>query len=293
MIYYVLVFLSVVLLALNFAVTKKYQIETGGGFRQALIFNAIVSAATSVIFLVYYGFRFEFTLYSFIISVIKSGAALLYTIIGFRLLKTGKMAVYTLFLMLGGMLMPYFYGILFLGESITVLRAAGIIIMIASIIANSFDGGAKRGKSVSAGNLLMCAAVFLLNGIVSITSKMHQVETVHRTVSTGGFVIMGSLTTLMLCIILLPFTGKKAEKKKPDLKFVLPLCAASGAAGGVSYFLQLVGASHLPATVLYPMITGGAIFLTALAGRIFYKEKLDKIKTVSVAAAFAATFMFL
>mgnify|MGYP003291970998 CR=1 FL=1 len=42
--------------------------------------------------------------------------AALYSLIGFRVLKAGNMSVYSMFLMSGGMLLPYVFGVLFLDE---------------------------------------------------------------------------------------------------------------------------------------------------------------------------------
>ena len=70
------------------------------------------------------------------------------------------------------------------------------------------------------------------------------------------------------------------------------LIAASAVMGGLSYLFQLMGASHLPATALYPMVTGGTIVLTALAGRVCFKEKQSLKGWMSVGIAFSGTIMF-
>ena len=57
--------------------------------------------------------------------------------------------------------------------------------------------------------------------------------------------------------------------------------------------LQLLGEKTLPATVLYPFITGGSIVFSSLAGVIFFKEKLSAKLIISVMLCFAGTVMFL
>ena len=71
------------------------------------------------------------------------------------------------------------------------------------------------------------------------------------------------------------------------------LAVGSAFLSGVSYSLQLIGAKELPATVLYPMITGGAIIFTALSARIFFKEKPTKAQIISIALCFVGTLLFL
>lgn len=63
--------------------------------------------------------------------------------------------------------------------------------------------------------------------------------------------------------------------------------------GGVSYLFQLKGAINLPATVLYPFITGGSIIFTALAGRVFFGEKPKKRTLTGIALCFLGTVLFL
>lgn len=61
----------------------------------------------------------------------------------------------------------------------------------------------------------------------------------------------------------------------------------------ISYMLQLIGAESLPASVLYPFITGGLIILTSFAGVAFLKEKLTIRQWMAVTACFVGTLLFL
>lgn len=63
--------------------------------------------------------------------------------------------------------------------------------------------------------------------------------------------------------------------------------------GGMAYLFQLKGALSLPATVLYPFVTGGSIIFTALAGRIFFGEKPKKRTLTGIALCFLGTVLFL
>ena len=62
---------------------------------------------------------------------------------------------------------------------------------------------------------------------------------------------------------------------------------------GCSFFFQQLGAAALPASVMYPLMTGGSIVLTALAGFLIFKEKPTRIALIGLAITFAATFLFL
>ena len=111
-------------------------------------------------------------------------------------------------------------------------------------------------------------AVFILNGLVSTLSKMHQIEAIHPTVSSPSFVMLAGLSRFLFCSIALFFMRQKQKTPlalpKP-FKCVGPIILCSAVISGSSYLLQLIGAQNLPATVLYPCINGGSIIFTALA----------------------------
>jgi drug/metabolite transporter (DMT)-like permease len=91
------------------------------------------------------------------------------------------------------------------------------------------------------------------------------------------------------------FAGKKGADA-PSLKKRLPillLILCSAIIGGVSYLLQLVGAKNLPATVLYPFITGGSMVFSSIIGIVAFREKPSKLLLFSIGACFIGTLMFL
>ena len=63
--------------------------------------------------------------------------------------------------------------------------------------------------------------------------------------------------------------------------------------GKECYFLQLIGAANLPASVLYPMVTGGSIIFSAIAGVIIFKEQLSRRQIISITLCFIGTLLFL
>jgi len=69
---------------------------------------------------------------------------------------------------------------------------------------------------------------------------------------------------------------KDYESQKRNLLEIVALGALSAIFGGMSYILQLNGAKELPATVLYPFITGGTIIFTSIAGFIVFVKNVRK-----------------
>lgn len=285
---YLQVLAATILLAFDFALSKKYQKSCGTSVTAGLSFNALNGMLTAAIFFFLSGCKFTFSPFSILLAFAMSLFGLTYSIIGFRILKSGNMAVYSLFLMTGGMTLPYIFGVAFLDEKLTGLRIIGLIVIIAAVVLSN-----RGGRLTSKEQVLLCIAVFILNGMVSIVSKCHQIDLTYGAVDSTQFVMLSGIAKFILSSLALLIFRTKQKQETPNAKAVLPIVAASALIGGVSYMLQLIGAKALPATVLYPMVTGGSIIFSAFAGKIFYKEKISKYQWISIALCFAGTCMFL
>ena len=285
---YILVTIATVLLAFDFALSKKYQSTEGTGIRAGLMFNIWNGLFTAVIFFALCGFKIEFSWFSALMALGMSLCAISYSIIGFRILKSGGMALYSIFLMLGGMLLPYLFGVLFLEESLTLMRVVGVLLIIAASICS---GRAKY--DVSPKIYLLCFAVFALNGCVSIISKCHQIGTAFLPVDSTTFVMYSGITKFLVSSAALLVCEKKNVTLSFSAKSAGIAVFCSAVIGGVSYMLQLIGAKELPATVLYPIVTGGSILFSALAGKVFFKEKLSLYQLLSIGLCIVGTLLFL
>ena len=290
MIQYLLLTLATLLLAVDFSFNKIYQKTKGTSPASGFGFNALLGLFTAIIFFWINGFKADFSVFSFLMAMAVNILVITYNIIGFRLLKSGTMAIYTMFLMSGGMILPYVFGLVFLGESFSALRMAGLVLILLGVIFSNTGGGKINTKQ-----LIMCIAVFVLNGFVSITSKLHQTQTTFRTVKTEDFVLIGGLFKFVFAGIMYLIYKNKDKQKTGDNNAFIPLViiALSAVAGGVSYLLQLNGAMALPASVLYPFITGGGIVMSSLAGVIVFGDKLSKNVVVSIVLCFFGTVLFL
>ena len=283
---YLMIIFATILLALNFAVTKEYQQKEGTSLENGLKFNILLGAFSAGIFFVMNGFKIELNVFSVVMASIMAIVIVVYTIIGFKIMSEEKMALYTVFLMSGGMIVPYIWGLLFLNEPFSILRTIGLIVIAAAVFITNADSSKPGAKQI-----IMCLAVFLLNGCVSVISKEHQINP--QAASFVDFLIINSLAKVLFCFITLLFVkNRNAAKSKISLKPVL-IIFSSALLSGFSYLLQLIGAKNLEATVLYPIVTGGGIIFTAFAGSIFFKEKITFKIALGIILCFAGTCMFL
>ncbi|MBQ3080248.1 MAG: DMT family transporter [Clostridia bacterium] len=287
---YLLITLSAVLLALDFAVSKRYQKGAGVEMTASLSFSAASGLITAAVFFFIGGCRLNFAPYSIILALMTALLASAYTLLGFRILRYGNMALYTLFLMSGGMITPYVWGVLFFGEPLTVLRTLGVILILIAIVIVNLG----KGKP-TASQLMLLAAVFVLNGFVSVLSKYHQIENTYQTVASAEFVMWSGLFRFVLCVPVIMLAGMKKNFSEPfpPVKLLGVLAFISALAGGASYLMQLIAAKSLPATVQYPFVTGGTIIFSTFAGLIFFREKITRTQWISIALCFIGTCLFL
>ncbi|MBQ8309495.1 MAG: DMT family transporter [Clostridia bacterium] len=289
---YILVLSSVALLALGFIIQKIYQKGSKSSNESSIMFSIISACCSIVVLILLNGFSFDITWYSAINSVLRALCGLLYTILGFQIMREGKIAFYMLFLMSGGMLVPAVWGWIFLGEEVKPLHVIGVAVIVASIVLS--NSGTSRPTTKT---LLKCCVVFVLNGFASVFSKLHQVNTAYASVGTTEYAMLGTVASLLMSIALLSvLVAKNHTQSELRTHFrwrTLLLVPLYSAIGTVSSLLQLEGARNLPASVLYPMITGGTIVLTGLFALLFFGEKLSRRGWIGIFLCLGGTCLFL
>ena len=281
---YIYVAIAVVLLAFEFACSKKYQALEGAQMVPGLRFNALTGLLSALTMLVISGFQPAWSPLSLILAIGQAACCIAYSLIGFRVLKMGGMALYSTFLMSGGMLLPYFVGVAFWNEQLSWLRIVGVVLILGAVILSNFTR-----EKISKKLIALCCTVFVLNGFVSILSKYHQIK---APVDSTNFAMYAGAAKFLLCSLVLIFCRKAPSQFMQNRKSYLVI-AVTAVVCGVSYLLQLMGAKDLPATVLYPMITGGCVVMSALAGMVFFKEKISKMQLISILLCLAGTLFFL
>lgn len=73
---------------------------------------------------------------------------------------------------------------------------------------------------------------------------------------------------------------------------MLTVTGIIGAAAYTGNFLHLKAASTVPASVQFPLVSGGVIVISALVSFFIFREKLSWKEWISVAGAFLSTVLF-
>ncbi len=302
---YVFLVIAVVCFGFQFVVTKIYQKYAGVTFFATCLFCTGVGAVSAFLFLCLNKFRWTVTPFSAAMAAVFSVCLAASVYVGILAMSGGKVAVFTLFIMLGGMLLPFLYGAIFLRERVGVWRWIALVLMVGALILPCLER--KREKNTWLFYLL-CVLAFFLNGAGSIVSKAHQVS-VHAVPTFDFMISVFVCMTLLggvLCVPAYLLRKKRgvpscavpelaATQESPRPRYGLAVLGMLGYAlcSSVGNCTQLLGARNLPAVLLFPVITGGTVILSALFGRIFFGEKIHAFVWTGIVATLVATCLFL
>lgn len=284
---YLIILLADVALSGSFVFQKMFQNREGNAASTGFAYNALTGLFSALLFFAIGGFHLRLSAFSIVAALVQTVCVVGYTLLGFQVLKSGNLSLYTLFLMTGGMILPYIYGVAFLEETFSAARCMGLVLITGAVILSNLNLAKASKKQV-----LLCFLIFILNGLVSITSKIHQIDTAHHAVSSTEFVVLTNILKFILCMPISRIcrkTGIRVSTEKNALLIMLGAAVLSG----LSYFLQLAGAKNIPASVLYPLVTGGSIILCTLSAWLAFHEKPTKAQISGIAVCVLGTCFFL
>ena len=278
--------------------SKEYQRCVPPTMTTAVGFYLVSSLLSALIFAAKISFRISYSGFSLWISLALAAVMLAYQLVTIRILSLGNVAVYSMFLMLGGMILPFLYGVIFLHEALNWQKILGIVLLSLFLILQ-VAGRSDRSLNRRGEFYALCFLMFVINGVTSILTKMHQVST--SAVDTESFTVLRSVFSLGIGGIAFGtlFLGNKNRKQRAaQLRCAFGLRAGaasvlSAIVSALGSFFLLVAALRVPASVQYPVVSGGTIVLSAGAAYLFYRERPDRKSLICLLGAFAATFLFL
>lgn len=278
--YYLLVSAATVLFALQFLFNQKFEEHRGNTLKSALEFTLYKSIVIVVMMLIISRFRITITLFSVILAIIYAVACILMTYFSMKAFAVANLSVYSVFSMLGGMLLPFLAGVGFYNEELTAFKIVCCLLIIVSVLLN-LKGGKQSKKA-----FLYYMAVFILNGSVGVISKIHQSSELLHTDSTG-FMFLTSVVSIVISALWLLIQHKQIPLIKGKS---LGFAAGYGIFNGVGNWLLLISLVNLPASVQYPLVTGGVMVFSTIISAV-RKEKLSKTDYIAAAISFVASVL--
>ncbi len=274
--YYGIIIAAVVMFGFQLLINEKYESKNGNNLASSMIFIFGGSIAGLFILLAINSFKLEFTLYTLVMSVITALNMIACIVCSLKALAYINLSLYSIFSMLGGMVLPFVAGILFYGEPLT----AGKIVCFAVItvaLCLTFQKSDTNKKGY-----IYYAGIFVFNGMSGVLSKIFQESEFPKT-SSAGYSVLSAAATVVIAGLFLIFLRKSLPKIDKASVFQLN---AYGILNKVANYLLLIALAHVPASTQYPMVTGGVMIVSTVLG--FFTDKKPCVREIaSVALSFA------
>ena len=188
MVYYALILLSVGMFGGGFALQNIYRKKRGSGIKISMEAALIGSFAGLIVLLLINGFSLEYTNFTLLMAVWTAANELAFTFCSFKSLDYINLSLFSLFSMLGGMALPFFQGILFYNESLTIAKCLCVVFICAALALTIEKGERKKGTVFYIG-------IFVLNGMSGVISKIFSASGAPKT-SAAGYSIWCAVCTL-------------------------------------------------------------------------------------------------
>lgn len=315
---YFFIAIAVLFCVLQFTVMQFYQKSVKQNFVTGMALVIVNSATVALIMLCLNGFKVSVSNASLIAALEYACLLVVYNLLGLKVLEFGNVAAYSMFMMLGGMAFPFVYGVAFLKEQITACKIVGMVLLTFFMILQVTGKSKNEKKSVL--YAVFCICVFVVNGSVSVVTKSHQINP--EAVDTKSYLFLTHSMTIGLALIVFAVYAaiakiKKSAERKTALDETQPvsaensesvtvlgqlkpffkpkailLCISLGVVMSAGTLFLLLAARSVPASVQYPVVSGGVIVLSALTSVVVFKDKLSIREIIAIAGAFVSTVLF-
>lgn len=276
--YYLMLTTAAVLFSSQFLFNQKFEKECGSSLSSAMLFTLYASLGRFIILFILNGFKMSFSGFSLLLAALSACNGILYTVASVKSFETVNLSAYSVFAMLGGMLLPALYGIIFNSESITAIKIVCYIFIAAATVV-TIDFNRKSGKKI------YYISVFMLNGLAGVISVIHQ--SANAAVDSFSFLMLGSIVSVLISALFFIKAPKKAlDISKTGLAYSLGYTAFCS----IGNLFVLISLKHIPASVQYPVITGGTMVISLIISAL-RKEKIEKKNIAAVFAAFVSTVL--
>lgn len=279
--HYGMVTVAVCMFGVQFLFSDRYQKENGNTPASSLTMTFLSSLVGAVFLLVINRFSLGFTPFTLLTASVAAINSMLCTFCTLKSLGKVNLSLYSMFSMLGGMLLPMLAGIVFYNEPVT-LGLVLCVVLVAIALALSVS------KSTQKGGWLYFIGVFVFNGMAGVISKFFESASFPKA-NPASYSIYLALVMLVLSGTVLLCMGKRVQK--PNKKAVLA-ALSGGTLNQLANYLLLVALAVLPASVQYSFVTGGVIIvstvISALSG-----QKPSVRECLGVAISFAGILLLI
>ena len=257
--YYGLIFVSVLMFGGTFALNDVYRSKVGSGIKVSVQFTLMTSIPGLIALFIINGLKVEFTWFTFIMSLIHCASGFCMTFCGFKALEKINLSLYSLFMMLGGMLLPYFQGILFYDEPLTGAKIICFVIICIALLLTI-----EKGSGLKKSGFIYYAVIFVLNGMSGVMSKYFTEAPFEKTSPAGYSILSAIISIVTAAILTLVFMNHGPKIKHTPL--TVAIASGNGVLNRVANLILVITlANGVDSSIQYSIVTGGVIVVSTAA----------------------------
>ncbi len=247
---------------------KKYSAKKKGG---VFLFSAMCSAVACLFFI---AINRDWS-YSVELLVPSLGFAAAYStaiIFSFLAIRDGSLAKSNLIISCS-LLIPAFYGMLFLNEPPRPTLLVGLVILVAALVLTNYEKEEKNGteKKTTLKWFIFVILAFIGNGMCSTVQKIEAIHYGDRGKNTFMIVALAIVAVVLTLAAVIAKDERKTIQDTVRAGWLLALLC--GTANGLTNFLVLLLNSILPASVMFPVISAVGLIIAFLYSSLVEKEK--------------------
>ena len=184
-------------------------------------------------------------------------------------IKYGSLAKTTLIVSCS-LLIPSFYGIIFLGEPVGVKLILGTVLLVVALIMINYE---KDTSPTSLKWAIFALLAFVGNGMCSVVQKIEQ-NTFGNEGQNVFMIVALAMVTVMLFVMSLASKEERRERKRV-LRVGWLWAALCGVCNGLCNYLVLYLNPRLAASVMFPVISAGSVVLVFFYATLIQREKFN------------------
>lgn len=262
---YLLLFSIVLGVGVQNIAKKFFNKKVIGG---TYLFNAISIFFALIFFVVTMKnpiFSTEYLIYSFLfaLSYITAG------VFSFLAIKEGSLSLSSLIISYS-LLVPSAYGLIFQNEKFTLFLLIGLTLLIISLFLINFENKNEKPQ-ITFKWLIYIVLAFLGNGFCSTVQRIQQIECEGK--FKNEFMVVALLISFLVFMVLTILYDRKDLLINVKKGFIS--CFICGISNGVVNLFVIILSLSMAASVMFPIISGGGIILSAVVAIFFFKEKLS------------------
>jgi len=290
--YIALVFLATLLFSVQFVFNDVYQRGEGASVVTAMLFSIMTGLAGCMMLILTNADVFQYSFFSMGISFLAAAKNVLSAYLSIIVLSRTNLSLYSLYSMLGGMLLPFGYAIAFENEPLTWPKIICILLIMASLFIGLQGKESKPEEKKQQTPLLpFYLGIFVMNGLSGVFSTIHQ-RAGEIAVSSSAYSLMERGWGIVIAVIVLLICRLRGQ----NIRLHKPVRAIGSSAGyglitTFANLILLIALLHIDASVQYPIVTGGVIVLSLMWDWIFGKK--PNRFAVSAAAVSLTGLLFL